>query len=158
MTRPTVLVFEDLHWADEATLDLLRVLARRLRRLPALVVATYRDDELSRTHPLRVLLGELATERRVTRLSLPLLSSAGVARLAGGRLDDVEHLYRLTGGNPFFVTEVLAAESDGAPDTVRDAVLARAARLPRGPRLLEAVAVVPPGPSCGCSTRSLRSR
>jgi DNA-binding CsgD family transcriptional regulator len=122
----------------------LRVLARRLRRLPALVVATYRDDELSRTHPLRVLLGELATERRVTRLSLPLLSSAGVARLAGDRLDDVEHLYRLTGGNPFFVTEVLAAESDGAPDTVRDAVLARAARLPpRTRRLLEAVAVVP---------------
>ena len=144
VTRPTVLVFEDLHWADEATLDLLRVLARRLRRLPALVVATYRDDELSRTHPLRVLLGELATERRVTRLSLPLLSSAGVARLAGDRLDDVEHLYRLTGGNPFFVTEVLAAESDGAPDTVRDAVLARAARLPpRTRRLLEAVAVVP---------------
>ena len=144
VTRPTVLVFEDLHWADEATLDLLRVLARRLRRLPALVVATYRDDELSRTHPLRVLLGELATERRVTRLSLPLLSADGVARLAGDRLADVERLYRLTGGNPFFVTEVLAAESDGAPDTVRDAVLARAARLPpRTRRLLEAVAVVP---------------
>ncbi len=144
VTRPTVLVFEDLHWADEATLDLLRVLARRLRRLPALVVATYRDDELSRTHPLRVLLGELATERRVTRMSLPLLTADGVARLAGDRLADVERLHRLTGGNPFFVTEVLAAESDGAPDTVRDAVLARAARLPpRTRRLLEAVAVVP---------------
>jgi DNA-binding CsgD family transcriptional regulator len=144
VTRPTVLVFEDLHWADEATLDLLRVLARRLRRLPALVVATYRDDELSRTHPLRVLLGELATERRVTRLTLPLLSADGVALLAGDRLADVERLHRLTGGNPFFVTEVLAAESDGAPDTVRDAVLARAARLPpRTRRLLEAVAVVP---------------
>ena len=144
VTRPTVLVFEDLHWADEATLDLLRVLARRLRRLPALVVATYRDDELSRTHPLRVLLGELATERRVTRMSLPLLTADGVARLAGDRLADVERLHRLTGGNPFFVTEVLASESDGAPDTVRDAVLARAARLPpRTRRLLEAVAVVP---------------
>ena len=144
ITQPTVLVFEDLHWADEATLDLLRVLARRLRRLPALVLATYRDDELSRTHPLRVLLGELATERRVHRVSLPLLSADGVALLASGRTVDVERLHRLTGGNPFFVTEVLAAGSDGAPDTVRDAVLARAARLPPlTRRLLEAVAVVP---------------
>jgi len=144
VTQPTVLVFEDLHWADEATLDLLRVLARRLRRVPALVLATYRDDELSRTHPLRVLLGELATERRVHRLSLPLLSAHGVARLAGERMVDVERLYLLTDGNPFFVTEVLATGSDGAPDTVRDAVLARAARLPPlTRRLLEAVAVVP---------------
>ena len=144
VTRPTVLVFEDLHWADEATLDLLRVLARRLRRVPALVLATYRDDELSRTHPLRVLLGELATERRVHRLTLPLLSAQGVALLAADRQVDVERLHRLTGGNPFFVTEVLAAGTDGAPDTVRDAVLARAARLPPlTRRLLEAVAVVP---------------
>ncbi len=144
VTEPTVLVFEDLHWADEATLDLLRHLARRLHRLPALVLATYRDDELSRTHPLRVLLGELATERRVHRVSLPLLSADGVALLAGDRAIDVDDLYRLTGGNPFFVTEVLAAGSDGAPDTVRDAVLARAARLPPlTRRLLEAVAVVP---------------
>jgi DNA-binding CsgD family transcriptional regulator/tetratricopeptide (TPR) repeat protein len=144
VSQPTVLVFEDLHWADEATLDLLRVLARRLRRVPALVLATYRDDELSRTHPLRVLLGELATERRVHRVSLPLLSADGVALLARGRAVDVERLHQLTGGNPFFVTEVLAAGSDGAPDTVLDAVLARAARLPPlTRRLLEAVAVVP---------------
>jgi DNA-binding CsgD family transcriptional regulator len=144
VTEPTVLVVEDLHWADEATLDLLRVLARRLRRIPALVLATYRDDELSRTHPLRVLLGELATERRVHRVSLPLLSADGVALLATGRAVDVQDLYRLTGGNPFFVTEVLAAGPDGAPDTVLDAVLARAARLPPlTRRLLEAVAVVP---------------
>ena len=144
VSEPTVLVFEDLHWADEATLDLLRVLARRLHRVPALVLATYRDDELSRTHPLRVLLGELATERRVHRLTLPLLSAQGVALLAADRKVDVERLHRLTDGNPFFVTEVLAAGSDGAPDTVRDAVLARAARLPPlTRRLLEAVAVVP---------------
>ncbi|MGA8248743.1 MAG: AAA family ATPase, partial [Nocardioides sp.] len=142
--EPMVLVFEDLHWADEATLDLLRVLARRLRRVPALVLATYRDDELSRTHPLRVLLGELATGRRVHRVGLPPLSPAGVALLASSQPVDAEELYRLTGGNPFFVTEVLAAGTDGAPDTVRDAVLARAARLPPlTRRLLEAVAVVP---------------
>ncbi len=144
VSQPTVLVFEDLHWADEATLDLLRHLARRLRRLPALVLATYRDDELSRAHPLRVLLGELATERRVHRVRLPLLSADGVSRLASGRTVDVERLHLLTGGNPFFVTEVLAAGTEGAPDTVRDAVLARAARLPPlTRRLLEAVAVVP---------------
>ena len=100
VTEPTVLVFEDLHWADEATLDLLRVLARRLRRVPALVLATYRDDELSRTHPLRVLLGELATERRVHRMSLPLLSADGVALLAGDRTVDVERLLPAHGRQP----------------------------------------------------------
>ena len=62
---PTILVLEDVHWADEATLDVLRLLYRRLDTVPALVLATYRDDELDRAHPLRIVLGELATERAV---------------------------------------------------------------------------------------------
>ena len=61
---PTVLVLEDLHWADEATLDVLRLLARRIATVPALVLASYRDDELDRRHPLRIVLGELATRER----------------------------------------------------------------------------------------------
>ena len=61
---PTVLVLEDLHWADEATLDVLRLLGRRVDRFGALAVATYRDDELDNHHPLRIVLGELATATR----------------------------------------------------------------------------------------------
>src|SRR5215217_9640375 len=71
----TVFVLEDVHWADEATLDVLRLLARRIETVPALVVASYRDDELDRAHPLRLVLGELATSQGVSRLSVPPLSA-----------------------------------------------------------------------------------
>ncbi len=142
----TVLVLEDLHWADTATLDVLRLLARRLDDLPVLVVATYRDDELDRTHPLRVALGELPRER-ATRIALPALSPAAVAALVGDTdAYDCRDLHERTSGNPFFVTEILAACDGTVPATVRDAVLARAARLdPGAQNVLDAVAVVPRG-------------
>ncbi len=143
--RPTVLVLDDLHWADEVTLDVLMLLARRLDVTPALVLLSYRDDELERTHPLRILLGELAGKPGVERITLASLSPAAVSVLAGPRGVDPGELYRWTGGNPFFVTEVLAAGGARIPHTVRDAVLARSARLGAGAMtLLEAVAVVPP--------------
>jgi DNA-binding CsgD family transcriptional regulator/tetratricopeptide (TPR) repeat protein len=142
---PSVFVLEDVHWADEATLDLLRLLARRVETVPALVVATYRDDELDASHPLRIVLGELATRRPVRRLKLVPLSAGAVSQLAEPYGVDAEALYGKTGGNAFFVVEALAAGAGGIPDTVRDAVLARAARLgPAGRAVLEAVAVVPP--------------
>ena len=144
LRSPTVFVLEDIHWADEATLDLLRLLVRRIESVPALIVASYRDDELDRAHPLRVVLGELATSVRVARLRVEALSPAAVALLAAPNGVDADELYRKTGGNPFFVVEVLAADSGGIPDTVRDAVLARAASLsPGARRLLDAVAIVP---------------
>jgi predicted ATPase len=62
--RPTVVVFEDVHWADEATLDLLRYLGRRIARTAALLVLTHRDDELEPRHPLRFLLGDVALRCR----------------------------------------------------------------------------------------------
>ncbi len=140
----TVFVLEDAHWADEATLDVLRLLARRVETLPALVVVTYRDDELDRGHPLRLVLGELATGGSIRRLKLAPLSTAAVAELAKPHGVDADELYGKTAGNPFFVVEALAAGVDRIPDTVRDAVLARAARLGSEARtLLEAVAVVP---------------
>jgi DNA-binding CsgD family transcriptional regulator len=143
--RPTVLVLEDAHWADEATLDVIRLLGRRIEQGPGLVLVTYRDDELERRHPLRIVVGELATRDGIVRLRLEPLSLPAVAALAEPFHVDVEDLYARTAGNPFFVTEVLAAGGDEIPATVRDAVLARAARL-SGPaaRLLEAVAVTPP--------------
>lgn len=140
--RPTLLVLEDLHWADEATLDVLRMLGRRVETLSSLVIATYRDDELGRVHPLRMTLGELATTRGVARLRLEPLSAAAVAQLADGHLVDVEELYRLTSGNPFYVGEVLEAGTERIPVTVRDAVLARKARLsPAAAEIVETVAV-----------------
>jgi DNA-binding CsgD family transcriptional regulator/tetratricopeptide (TPR) repeat protein len=143
-SRRTVLVLEDLHWADSATLDVLRLLARKLHDLPVLVLATYRDDELDRTHPLRIALGELPRER-ATRIALPALSPAAVATLVGDTDDyDCRDLHERTAGNPFFVTEILAMCDGTVPATVRDAVLARAARLdPPAQRVLDAVAVVP---------------
>ena len=141
----TVFVLEDVHSADEATLDVLRLLARRIEDLPVLLVATFRDDELDRAHPLRVMLGELATAPALRRLKLAPLTAQAVAHMAAPYGVDPGELYRTTGGNPFFVVEALAAGGRGIPATVREAVLARAARLSMdAQRLLEAVAVVPP--------------
>jgi predicted ATPase len=122
----SVVVLEDLHWADEATLDVVQLLGRRVERMPALVIATYRDDELARDHPLRLVLGDLTTAHRVT---LEPLSPGAVGRLAAAHGVDGDALHARTGGNPFYVTEVLARAGAGTPGSVRDAVLARAARL-----------------------------
>jgi DNA-binding CsgD family transcriptional regulator len=141
---PAVFVLEDAHWADEATLDVFRLLARRVETVPALVVVSYRDDELDPAHRLRLVLGELGADRSIVRLRLDRLSPEAVAELARPYQVDADELYRKSAGNPFFVVEALAAGTDGIPDTVRDAVLARAARLsPDATTLLEAVAVVP---------------
>jgi DNA-binding CsgD family transcriptional regulator len=145
----TLVVLEDAHWADDATFDLLRYLGRRLERCRAMVVITYRSDEVGPRHPLRVLAGDLATLAVVRRLVVPMLSREAVARLAAGSGVDPGELHRRTGGNAFFVTQVLAdgwvAASTAVPGTVRDAVLARAARLsPAARAALDALACIGP--------------
>ncbi len=141
----TVLVLEDVHWADEATLDVLSLLGRRVEETRALVLVTYRDDALDRADPLRVVLGGLATEPAVSHLAVPRLSRHTVMRLAREQGVDADELYRKTEGNPFFVNEVLAAGAEEIPRSVRDAVLARVSRLsPPARTLLDAVSVVPP--------------
>lgn len=147
-----VTVVEDAHWADEATLDVLGYAARRIWGTPGLLIVTYRDDEVGPGHPLRLLLGALATSRGVLRLRVGPLSPAGVAALArqagpgAGAGPDPAALHELTGGNPFFVTEVLADPGQKIPSSVRDAALARAAGLGPGPRAaLEAASVFPGG-------------
>lgn len=143
MRRATVLVMEDVHWADEATLDVIRIVSRRVEAVPALLLASYRDDEVGRTHPFRRVLGVLPTGT-TTHLGLTGLSREAVAKLARGSAINPDRLYERTGGNPFFATEVLASGHDSVPNTVRDAVLARAAPLsPAGRALLDAVAIVP---------------
>lgn len=140
---PRVLVVEDVHWADEATLDLLLLLARRVRHVRALVVVTFRDDELAADHPLRTVLGRLPTDN-VVRLHLEPLSPAAVADLAAAAGRPAADLHALTGGNPLLVAQVLAAEDAGVPMTVRDLVLARLATLPPAAQdALHVVAVVP---------------
>jgi predicted ATPase len=140
---PAVFVLEDLHWADEATLDVFRLLVRGVAARPVLVIASYREDELDRRHPLRRVLGELATNPAVRRLTVARLSYQAVAQLAAPRGVDAAQLYRTTGGNPFFVAEILAGGGEEVPPTVRDAVLARVAPLsPDARAVLDAVAVV----------------
>ena len=144
---PALIVLEDVHWADEATLDMLRVTARRLDALPVLMLATFRADEVGAEHPLTVLLGDLATLPGVTRRQVPPLSVDGVRDLAAsaGSGIDPARLHRDTGGNPFYVTEVLAAGGADVPPSVRDAVLARANRLPPPARaVLDAAAILGP--------------
>jgi DNA-binding CsgD family transcriptional regulator len=129
-----VWVIEDAHWADSATLDLVRFVARRVEALPLLLVISYRDDELAPIHPLTLMLGDLATCAAVTRIGVGPLSSQAVATLAAGSGLNAGQLHDMTGGNPFFVTEVLAAgpqalTRQGLPRSISEAVCGRLARL-----------------------------
>ena len=141
---PTIAVVEDAHWADEATIDLLAFVRRRIDTTRALVVVSYRDDEVTGSHPLRLVLGDTRVEAE-SRLHLSPLSLDAVATLAAGRDDvDAAGVHHVTGGNPFFVTELLALGDATLPPTVRDAVLARASRLSAPARaVLDAIAIVP---------------
>lgn len=142
--QQSVAIFEDAHWADESTLDLLKFLGRRMAGLGAVLVISYRDDELDTHHPLRFVVGELP--RSITRrIALAPLSKSAVAKLAREVGRSAGKLFEITGGNPFYVSEALACEVDEIPATVRDAVLARVSRLPAGARALAEFASVVPG-------------
>ncbi|MDT7790710.1 MAG: hypothetical protein QOD59_146, partial [Mycobacterium sp.] len=129
-----VCAVEDVQWVDGATLDLLRFLARRVGSLPVLLLVSYRDDEVGAQHPLAVALGDVATYEALTRIGLARLSRDAVAVLAAGSVLNADELHRLTGGNPFFVTEILAAGRNALgdstlPRSVSEAVWGRLARL-----------------------------
>src|SRR3954470_8075923 len=139
---PTVLVIEDVHWADASTLDLLRYLARRIVDVPALVVVTYREDEGHIDHEARIMLGDIASGVGVARHVVPPLSQDAVRLLTDGTSFDAESLFLATDGNPFYVTEVLAAGPQEIPVRIVDVVLARAARLPGDARSVLEIASV----------------
>jgi tetratricopeptide (TPR) repeat protein len=140
---PAILVLEDLHWADEATLDLVKFLGRRAHRLPLLVIVTSRADEVGPAHPLRSVLGDLP-RGAVQRVELRPLSVAAVESLARRAGRSPRGLHAATGGNPFYVSEVLATSQPGIPATVRDAVLGRATRLSASAReALETISAIP---------------
>jgi DNA-binding CsgD family transcriptional regulator len=140
-SAPTGIVVEDLHWADEATLDWLAFLSRRLSRTPGLVLATYRDDEPHGDDLLASVMGRLSTHASTRRVRLPRLSRAAVRRLAVGH--DGDTLHAVTGGNPFFLHEVLAADDGAVPTSVADVVRGRQLQhSPAGQRMLAGAAVV----------------
>lgn len=141
--QPAVVMVDDAHWADDASIDMIRYLGRRIERLPAVLVVTYRSGELAQNHPLRRVLGVL-TGRTVVRLDLPTLSDAAVTRLAEEAGADAAPLIAAVGGNPFYLTEVLATAGTGVPATVRDAVLARVRTLSEQTvAALQLVSVIP---------------
>ncbi|WP_224546072.1 helix-turn-helix transcriptional regulator [Mesorhizobium sp. CA16] len=141
---PSLLVIEDLHWADDATLDFVRFLGRRIANTHILLLITARTDRSEGQMRVRRALGEIPAGN-IQRIEVPLLSESAVLSLAAAAARDGDAIYRATAGNAFFVTELLAAAVDGAlPASVRDAVLARAERLSPGARsMLDAVSVFP---------------
>ena len=142
-TRPIVMVIEDIHWGDDGTLDFLKFIGRRLAGANAMLICTYRDDEVGPDHVLRPVLGQLIPLESTRRLVVPPLSLAAVTQLATDRGHDPADLMRLTDGNAFFVTEVLAS-GETLPETIQEAVLARVAQLEKGPRrVVEGVSVAP---------------
>lgn len=145
-TAGVVLVFEDAHWADYATLDLLNFLGRRITHLPVLLVISFRHDEVDEAHPLMQVLGSVPSNH-TTRIELGALSREAVESLGIPEGYNLDRLYSVTGGNPFFVTELLECKHQAdamVPASVKDAVSARLARLSQGERqLLETLSVIP---------------
>ena len=141
--RPTIVVVEDIHWADEATLDLIKFIGRRVDRTHGVLVLTYRDGEVPGDRPLRVALAGVPTSV-LDRISLEPLSQAAVSEMALEKGSSFEELFEISEGNPFFLTELLASDRESVPVSIRDAVMARVARLsPAARSLVELVSVVP---------------
>jgi DNA-binding CsgD family transcriptional regulator/tetratricopeptide (TPR) repeat protein len=143
---PVVMIIEDIHWADDATLDLVKFLGRRTASLPLLLLVSHRDDELGRKYAIGRALGSIAPQD-LRRISLLPLSAAAVSEMARARGRDGGEIHSITNGNPFFVTEILANGAGATiPGSVRDAVWARIERCPIEQRVvLEALSIVPGG-------------
>ncbi|MBC7849912.1 MAG: AAA family ATPase [Chitinophagaceae bacterium] len=138
-----ILVFEDIHWADEATLDFIKFFARRISLLPCLFILTYRDDEIHSRHPLNTVLGHLQSNS-FTSIYLPPLSKAAVDMLAAEKGYSGDDVYKISAGNPFYVTEILASYSEGVPDNIKNAILSSYNRTPeRTRRIWDLLSVIP---------------
>jgi hypothetical protein len=141
--RPTVLVLEDMQWADEATLDVVTFLGRRIERTNGLLILTYRDDPVDSDHPLRQVIGELQPGS-VVRMHLDHLSAEAISTMVQDTDLDLEDVLSLTGGNPLFVEEVVASGVEAVPSSIQDTVLARASKVtPEARQILELVSVSP---------------
>nr|WP_238175980.1 helix-turn-helix transcriptional regulator [Kribbella albertanoniae] len=141
---PTVLAIDDVHWADEATLDILHYLVRRIAALPAVLLMTYCDD-LAAGHPVRRLLAASSESVRTRHLPLRRLTLEAVRQLCVGSSSNPDEVFAATAGNPFFVSEMLThGATHGVPDTVVDAVQSRIRNLSPGAlAAVEQLAVLP---------------
>jgi class 3 adenylate cyclase/biotin operon repressor len=170
--QPVLLVFDDLQWADAGSLELLGHLIASDQPMAVLVLGTFRDTELSNSHPLLNTLAALQRQVKVTRLELTGLSNTGVlalmAAMAGYALDEAgvslaQAVHRETDGNPFFASEVLrhlwetgaiypdsagrweavdTIEDLGLPISVKEVIGARIGRLGVAGRMLSTAAVI----------------
>ena len=139
----TLMIFEDIHWADEATLDFIKFLARRITQLRCLFILTYRDSEIHSRHPLRYVLGQLQPDT-VSRMLLPPLSKQAVEKLSREKGFKGEEVYSISGGNPFYVNEILAGYSLGIPDNIKDSILSVYHRLDEKTKhIWEVISVLP---------------
>ena len=141
----SLIVFEDIHWADEATLDFIKFFARRIAQLRCLFILTYRDDEIGSRHSLRNIISDLSPDL-FTRIALQPLSQEAVTTLANEKGYDAAHVYHISGGNPFYVNEILASYSPGVPENIKDAILAVYDRQEEGTKnAWEITSVIPEG-------------
>jgi DNA-binding CsgD family transcriptional regulator len=140
-----LIIFEDIHWADEATLDFIKFFARRIVQLPCLFILTYRDDEIHSRHPLRNVLGQLPPDS-FTKISITPLSKSAVKKMAIEKGYSGEDVYSISGGNPFYVNEILASYSPGVPDNIKDSILSVYERQEEGTKhAWQMFSVIPEG-------------
>ncbi len=143
--RPTIVVIEDAQWIDDASLDVLRYLIHRIDRLHGMLIITFRDEELTTRHPLRLATSG-PSNRPPVRLPLRPLSRDAIASLAAGSGYDVDQLVAGSAGNPLYLSEVLSSASGDLPATIRDSVGARLARLsPDALAVVQLLSVTPDG-------------
>ncbi len=140
-----LIVFEDIHWADEGTLDFIKFFARRISQLPCLFILTYRDDEIHSRHPLRNVLGQLPPDS-FTKILITPLSKPAVEKMAMEKGYSGEDVYSISGGNPFYVNEILASYSPGVPENIKDSILSVYERQEEGTKhAWQLCSVVPEG-------------
>ena len=141
--RPRIMVIEDTHWADEATLDAIKYLGRRIAKTRGLLLLTYRDGEVDYDHPLRGVIGDLPPDS-VVRIQLGGLSLLAVSSIIGSSNKDPREVLAATNGNPFLVTEMASSNGDTVPSSVQDSVMARVQKLsPEAYEMLKFLSVIP---------------
>jgi ATP/maltotriose-dependent transcriptional regulator MalT len=142
---PVVMLFEDIHWADEATLDLIKFLGRRIQKIRCLFILTFRDDEVFYGHSLKHVFGEIPTST-YTKIRLNRLSKETVSAMARQSQVPGDEVYRVSSGNPFFVKEILANYRHGVPESIKDLVMSVFIRQPENVReLWELISIFPAG-------------
>lgn len=148
LERSSIIIIEDLHWADNASLDLLKFFVRRIALVPCILCVTYRNDEVTLEHPLNSVL-RLIPSAHTLRLALQPLSIEAVSSMAENTAQNPQHLHEITAGNPFFVSELLATKDykeASIPASVRDAVNARIGALQGAERtFLQTLSLIPYG-------------